>query len=57
MARSDQKVTREGSPVERRADAHPALIALARLLARQAAREALTASCIEQESQDDGEEA
>lgn len=36
---------------------HPAVIALVRLLARQAAREALTASRVEQENQNDDEEA
>lgn len=35
---------------------HPAVIALVRLLARQAAREALTASPVEQENQTDVEE-
>lgn len=57
MARSDGRAAREGSAAERRADAHPALIALARLLARQAARETFTASHIEQETQNDDEEA
>lgn len=35
---------------------HPAVIALVRLLARQAAREALTASPVEQENHDNDEE-
>jgi len=57
MARNDGRAAREGSAAKRRAQSHPAVIALVRLLARQAAREALTASGVEQENQNDDEEA
>lgn len=56
MAQSDHRAERETSPAKRRAEPHPAVVALARLLARQAAREALTASRIEQENQDNDDE-
>ncbi len=56
MARSDSRTAREGSAAESRFRSHPAVIALVRLLARQAARDALMASSVEQESQNYEEE-
>ena len=56
MARSDGRTAREGSAAESRLRSHPAVITLVRLLARQAAREALMASQVEQENRTDEEE-
>ena len=50
MARSDHIAAVERSEADGRLRSHPALIALVRLLARQAAREALIASRVEQEN-------
>jgi hypothetical protein len=56
MARSESRAAREGSKADGRLRSHPALIALVRLLARQAAREALIASRVEQENNRNDEE-
>lgn len=56
MARSQSRAAREGSEADGQLQSHPALIALVRLLARQAAREALIAFRVEQETQYDDEE-
>jgi hypothetical protein len=50
MAWSDRKEGVEPGKADGQLRSHPALIALVRLLARQAAREALTASRNEQEN-------
>jgi hypothetical protein len=56
MARSESRAAREGSKADGRLRSHPALIALVRLLARQAARDALLASRLEQEMQEHDDE-
>ena len=55
MARSDHKAAVERSEANGRLRSHPALIAIVRLLARQAAHDALIASRVEQEIQYDEE--
>jgi hypothetical protein len=50
MAQSKGRTARKGSAAEIRLRSHPAVIALVRLLARQAAREALSAPLHEQEN-------
>ncbi len=49
MARSDRRAGIDRGEAAGQLRSHPALIALVRLLARQAARDALTASRLEQE--------
>ena len=56
MARSESRAAREESKADGQLRSHPALIAFARLLARQAAREALTTSRVEQENRGNEEE-
>ncbi len=56
MERSDGRTGRGGSAAESRLRSHTALIAIVRLLARQAARDALLASRVEQEMQEHDDE-
>ena len=56
MARGDGSAKAERGEADGRLRSHPAVIALVRLLARQAARDALMASRVEQESQNYEEE-
>ena len=56
MARSDHIAAVERSEADGRLRSHPALIAIVRLLARQAAQEALIASRVEQEKRTHEEE-
>jgi hypothetical protein len=56
MARSDHIAAVERSEADGRLRSYPALIAIVRLLARQAAQEALIASRVEQEKRTHEEE-
>ena len=56
MARGDRSAKAERGEADGRLHSHTALIAIVRLLARQAARDALTASRVEQENRDDDDD-